>query len=105
MLAGVFYLPESKRRRGMERFLEDTVRPTIPILSYDQTAAEWHGQERVRLSQLGRTPSFADGQIAAVAPTNDLILVARNLSDFSSFADLVVENWGSFGFHGVSRKT
>jgi tRNA(fMet)-specific endonuclease VapC len=93
LLAGVYRLPQSKRRRGMEHFLEDTVRPAIPILPYDRAAAEWHAQERARLSQLGRTPSFADGQIAAVAATNDLILVTRNVSDFSNFIDLSVENW------------
>jgi tRNA(fMet)-specific endonuclease VapC len=93
LLAGVYRLPDSKRRRGMERFLEDTVRPAIPILPYDQGAAEWHAEERARLSQLGRMPYFADGQIAAVAATNDLILVTRNLADFADFADLAVENW------------
>ncbi|OQX23219.1 MAG: VapC toxin family PIN domain ribonuclease, partial [Desulfobacteraceae bacterium IS3] len=41
----------------------------------------------------GQTPSFADGQIAAIAKVNDLILVTRNTSDFKIFADLKIENW------------
>ena len=36
---------------------------------------------------------FADGQIAAVAVTNDLRLVTRNVADFALFDDLVVESW------------
>jgi len=30
-------------------------------------AASWHGVERARLEQVGKAPSFADGQIAAIA--------------------------------------
>jgi tRNA(fMet)-specific endonuclease VapC len=45
------------------------------------------------LSEIGLTPAFADGQIAAVASTNQLILVTRNLKDFINFRDLTIENW------------
>jgi tRNA(fMet)-specific endonuclease VapC len=45
------------------------------------------------LTAQGRTPSYVDGQIAAIAKTNDLTLVTRNTSDFVHFADLRVENW------------
>jgi tRNA(fMet)-specific endonuclease VapC len=56
-------------------------------------AAEWFAEERARLSQIGRPPSYPDGQIAAIAATNDLILVTRNTTDFADFIDLQVENW------------
>ena len=46
--------------------------PTIPTISYDERAAAWHADERVRLEKLGKTPPFIDGQIAAVALTNGL---------------------------------
>jgi tRNA(fMet)-specific endonuclease VapC len=69
-----------------------TIFPTIPILDYNSKAANWHAAERARLSEIGLTPAFADGQIAAVASTNQLILVTRNLKDFINFRDLTIEN-------------
>ncbi len=38
-------------------------------------------------------PPFVDGQIAAIAYVNNLILVTRNIEDFKNFADLKLENW------------
>jgi len=32
-------------------------------------------------------------QIAAIASTNQLILVTRNTQDFINFGDLTIENW------------
>ncbi|MDJ0634050.1 MAG: hypothetical protein QNJ34_12745 [Xenococcaceae cyanobacterium MO_188.B29] len=42
---------------------------------------------------MGKTPAFVDGQIAAIAYTNQLILVANNVSDFQDFQGLQIENW------------
>lgn len=93
LLFGCWRLPESKRRQAIERYLFDVVQPTIPILDYDATAARWHAAERTRLTQLGRAPAFADGQIAAVAAVNGLALVTANTSDFADFNDLELVNW------------
>lgn len=71
----------------------DTVGATMEILAYTATAAEWHARERARLAALGRTPPFIDGQIAAVARVNRLILVTRNVSDFHGFEGLAIEDW------------
>jgi len=38
-------------------------------------------------------PSFVDGQIAAIAKVNGLVLVTRNSSDFKKFSGLQLENW------------
>ncbi|MBI9084711.1 MAG: hypothetical protein JEZ11_14035 [Desulfobacterales bacterium] len=40
-----------------------------------------------------KTPSFVDGQIAAIAFVNGLVVVTRNVSDFECFEGLQVENW------------
>lgn len=93
LLTGTFRLPVSRRRTAFESFLYDQLALTTPILPYDQSAAAWHAQERARLMQAGRYPSFPDGQIAAIAVTNNLILVTRNMTDFVDFADLRLENW------------
>ena len=90
---GVARLATSKKRSAIEAYLEEAVRSILPILPYDQEAAAWHARERARLSKRGRPPSAADGQIAAIASVNDLIVVTTNVKDFRRFKDLVVENW------------
>ena len=71
------------------------LRPSQPltVLPYDCETALWHALERARLADLGRTPPFVDGQIAAIAMANNLTLVTRKTNDFADFAGLAVENW------------
>jgi tRNA(fMet)-specific endonuclease VapC len=95
ILFGCQRLPLSRRRRSLERYLTEIVRVKFPILPYDVLAAEWHAAERARLVSAGRTPPFVDGQIAAIASTNNLTLVTANVADFRHFNDLRVEDWRS----------
>jgi tRNA(fMet)-specific endonuclease VapC len=53
----------------------------------------WFVRERARLTSIGKTPAYADGQIAAIAQVNNLTLVTNNVSDYADFADLKLENW------------
>ncbi len=92
MLFGCQRLPVSRKRQKLEQYLYQTV-VKLPILSYTQEAAEWHAQERARLSLIGKTPPFVDGQIAAIAKVNDLIIVTANVSDYQTFSGLTIENW------------
>ncbi len=96
LLYGCRRLPPSKRRRDLERYLE-TLALSLPVLSYDNEAADWHAAERARLTALGRKPAFVDGQIAAVARSFDLILVTGNVRHFVEFEGLVVEDWTQAG--------
>lgn len=66
---------------------------SFPILDYDRQAADWHARERARLAAAGRTPPFVDGQIAAIAHANGLIVVTSNIGDFRAFEGLSVESW------------
>ncbi len=93
LLFGCYRLPPSARRTAIERYLFQVIAPTIPMLVYDGPAAAWHAVERARLVSQGRTPSFADGQIAAVAQTNQLVLVTFNTADYADFVSLTVEDW------------
>jgi tRNA(fMet)-specific endonuclease VapC len=83
----------SRKREILETFLHHVLKPNMTILPYDERAAEWHAQERARLASLGQMPAFVDGQIAAIAQANGLILVTRNTSDFEKFSGLKLENW------------
>ncbi len=93
LLYGCRRLPASKRRRNLERYLEQILAPSLTVLPYDQAAASWHAGERARLVGIGKTPAFVDGQIAAVARVHDLVLVTANVRHFEVFVNLVVEDW------------
>ena len=67
----------------------------MPILPYDASAARWHAAERARLEKIGKTPSFADGQIAAIAAANALVLVTANTEDYAGFKGIEIENWST----------
>jgi tRNA(fMet)-specific endonuclease VapC len=97
LLFGAYRLSPSARRTAIEQYLTQVIAPTVPVLSYDNRAAEWHAAERARLVSSGKTPPFADGQIAAIAQVNNLILVTSNTADFVPFQDLQVRDWSSPG--------
>ena len=91
LLYGCWRLPESRRREFFGNYIYESVL-NLPILDYDLKAAQWHAQERARLSKVGKTPAFADGQIASIAYCNNLVLVTNNVSDFQFFDGLRIEN-------------
>lgn len=93
LLFSCYRLLASAKRTAIERYLFEVVAPSIPVLPYDEPAAEWHAVERARLALAEKTPPFADGQIAAIAKTNDLILVTFNRSDYADFHELNLEDW------------
>lgn len=86
-------LPVSRRRSTLEMFLSNVVRPSMEILPYDEAAATWHADQRARLNSIGKPPSFVDGQIAAIAKVNRLMLVTRNTADFEVFSGIDLQNW------------
>lgn len=90
---GCARLARSARKLAIERYLEDVVLRSFPILDYDQRAADWHAGERARLVAIGKTPPFIDGQIAAIAFVNDLTLISSNQGDFAGFEGLRVRSW------------
>jgi tRNA(fMet)-specific endonuclease VapC len=90
---GCYRMPSSRKRDLLELFLEEVVHQNLPILPYDAQAARWQALERARLTQAGDTPSFVDGQIAAIAVSNSLTLVTRNIPDFNMFSGLKLESW------------
>jgi len=89
---GCHRLPAGKRRTALA-YLSDVIRASFPILPYDEAAATWHGRERARLEALGRPTPFVDGQIAAIAHANGLVLVTVNTKDFTGFKGVEIQNW------------
>lgn len=93
LLYGCHRLPETPRRHSLEEYLHESIWKGMPILDYTGKAATWHAAERARLELSGYSAPFADGQIAAIAKVNGLILVTNNVRDFQHFDGLQVENW------------
>ena len=91
--SGCVRLPQSRHRDAIERYIEDVVRTSFPVIDYNLEAADWHALERARLSAEGRTPPFVDGQIAAIAHVNGLTLVTSNISHFRGFQGLRLLDW------------
>ncbi|WP_437732142.1 type II toxin-antitoxin system VapC family toxin [Sorangium sp. So ce1335] len=86
-------LPRGRRRTALEAYIEEVVRASFPILPYDEAAAAWHGAERARLEEHGLAAPHVDGQIAAIAHANGLVLVTANTKDFARFKDIEIEDW------------
>ncbi len=64
--------------------------PMILVLAH---SAEWHTAECARLTAIGQTPPFVDGQIMAIAQANRLILVTLNPKDYEAFVGVKVQDW------------
>ncbi len=62
-------------------------------MPFDQLAANWYAKERARLQLQGKTCAYADGEIAAIAVSNKLTLVTRNINNFQNFQNLKLLNW------------
>ena len=93
---GIDRLPSGRRRNALTAYVR-LVPSQFPILDYDTSAAEWHAALRARDAAAGTVRPFADGQIAAVAATNDLTLVTRNTADFAGVDELAIEDWHRSG--------
>lgn len=93
LIYGLERLPPSRRKTAIGSYLDDLRSSVMPVLVYDEQAAEWHARERARLESQGSPVSFRDSQIAAVAAIHGLILVTANVSHFEPLSGLEIENW------------
>ena len=90
---GVQRLPKGRRRARLDSYVQSLLASGLTVLAYDTTAALWHSDQRASLEARGVNAPFADGQIAAIAATQGLVLVTRNISDFEVFDGLQLLNW------------
>jgi tRNA(fMet)-specific endonuclease VapC len=88
-------MPESRKKERIGGYLTNQQHSGLLVLPFDREAADWLGRERARLETAGNTPPYADAEIAAIAVTQKLILVTRNIRDFRLFEELSQENWFS----------
>jgi predicted nucleic acid-binding protein len=95
ILTGITVLPVSKRRDGLQNWLDDTLRPwssgrILPVS--DKIAERWGvlvGECRLK----GKQVKVADGLIAATALEHDLVIVTRNVKDFDGLGPVIINPW------------
>lgn len=90
---GVERMTDSKRKDGLFAYLKSLEQGGLVVLPYEKLAGQWLAQKRGKMAMQGITIPIADGEIAAVAFTNQLTLVTRNVDDFAMHDKLVIENW------------
>jgi tRNA(fMet)-specific endonuclease VapC len=92
---GADLMPAGKRRKFFTSAYDTYFKnaDSMPVLTFDMQAALWSASENARLQKLGLVRSWRDSQIAAIAATQNLILVTRNVADFKPFKQLKIENW------------
>ncbi len=93
LVYGCELLAASKRKKQLQSYLAMLLANGLIVLPYDQAAADWYAKERARLQRQGKTCAYADGEIAAIAAAQQLILVTRNTQDFGNFQNLALQNW------------
>lgn len=90
---GVERMTDSKRKKSLFAYLDTLEQGGLIVLPYEKMAGQWLAKERGRLSKRGVTIPYADGEIAAIAHTNQLALVTRNTVDFAIYKELIIQNW------------
>lgn len=92
---GVATLPKGKRRDMLHKGLEQRVLPLFAgrILSFDAPASEAYAALRARAKAEGKAIAPADGYVAAIAATHDLIVATRDVAPFLAAGLKVINPW------------
>ncbi|MDD7415904.1 MAG: PIN domain-containing protein [Treponemataceae bacterium] len=95
-LFSVKRMPQGKRKDLFFDFYINTVQNVYEFFDFDIHAASVYSDIKTRLEHIGKIPQELDLQIASVAIANNLILITRNVNDFTDIAEnsaLMMENW------------
>lgn len=95
IVKGIAVLPASKRRRGLQQWLDETLRPWFHgrILEVTEEIAERWGRLSGECRLKGRPLNSVDGLIAATALEHDLTIVTRNTGDFEGLGAPLLNPW------------
>ena len=94
---GLSKMPDGKRKNSIENFISH-LKENTKIIAYDDFAADICGKLLGEGSAQGKPLPYCDTQIAATAIANGMVLVTRNVSDFTVVKErsfLKVEDWFS----------
>ena len=95
MYYGLALLPMGKRRRDMERAVQQMFDQDFlqQILAFDSTAAVEYAKLASLRRQIGKPIAQADAQIAAIALSKKAVLATRNIADFCGCQLTLVNPW------------
>ncbi|TJY58328.1 type II toxin-antitoxin system VapC family toxin [Sinimarinibacterium sp. CAU 1509] len=93
LLRGVEAVPEGARRTQLAGFAHELVRSGPPVLPFDRDAALWLAREAPRRARQGRNWTALEGQQAAIAATQDMVLVTRTPATYAGAQSLRTEDW------------
>ena len=94
---GLSKMPDGKRKNSIENFIS-LLKENTEIIAYDDFAADICGKLLGEGSAQGKPLPYCDTQIAATAIANGMVLVTRNVSDFTVVKErsfFKVEDWFS----------
>ena len=94
---GLSKMPDGKRKNSIENFIS-LLKENTEIIAYDDFAADICGKLLGEGSAQAKPLPYCDTQIAATAIANGMVLVTRNVSDFTVVKErsfLKVEDWFS----------
>lgn len=94
---GLSKMPDGKRKNSIENFIS-LLKENTEIIAYDDFAADICGKLLGEGSAQGKPLPYCNTQIAATAIANGMVLVTRNVSDFTVVKErsfLKVEDWFS----------
>lgn len=89
---GILRLGSSARQTALLAALDLAIE-TLHVVNFDAKAAEAAARIRTQLERVGMGIGPLDVQIAGIALAQDLILVTRNVREFSRVESLRLENW------------
>jgi toxin FitB len=97
MLAGIYKMPEGRRRAELRNLVENKTTSAFHnrILSFEIKAVEAFGSVNARAFAVGNPISFADCAIAAIASASGYILATRNVCDFKGTGIEIFNPWAS----------
>lgn len=85
-----------KRKNVLLNYSIEYVQKQYEILSFDASAASIYSDLYEQIKSQGAPAQRFDLMIASIAISNNLILVTRNVSDFTEIAEnsnLMIEEW------------
>ncbi|QTR53397.1 MULTISPECIES: PIN domain-containing protein [Thiothrix] len=93
LVYGIEKMEACAKRKALEAYMQTLEDRGLLVIAFDKEAANWLGKESARASDNGITIPMADGEIAAVAFVNNLVVATRNLDHFKLCQGVKVENW------------
>ncbi len=92
---GIEKLPDSERKELLASWLEEDLLSRFQgrILSFETAVMLTWGSLTAKLEQEGKKLAAIDSLIAAIALTNNLTLVTRNIADFQNTGVSLLNPW------------